>query len=980
LNSTNGSAFGAGIFLQGNENLVFAPAAGQKTVINDVITDEAGSNGGGVGATGKGSLTLDGPGTLDLTAANSFFGGVTIKRGTLEIGNTAGARANIAFAANGGGTLELDAGVTSLSAQIVAFDSSNSFDFAGFDPTKTHANFVDAFGPALVVTDGVKTDVLSFAVTLDLIGHPFFVAPDGAGGSIVSLRTPGNHAPVGTDKTVTITENGAYTFTLADFGFSDPNDHPPNALTAVEISSLPVLGLTDNGVALSAGEFVLAADIAAGLLVYRPNTFEFGAPYDSFSFQVQDDGGTANGGVDTDPTAHLMTIDVNQVAHQPQFTGGASDAAYFFIGGQPAFLAPNITLADDFDPVLSQATVSVSAGLASGDELTINGLTSGTINNISYNYDSNTGLLTLSGQDSIADYQAALRLVAFSSTDAVPPANGAASRSFSLTATSADPVAPVTSLAAGPTLTLAVDVAYFLANQSALDALPSFTVADSWSNVSAQLDALNHDKAVASIKLTDPVAPDMTITAAQATRDLRALGALSASWPISVTVSDTASALLGLASLPVAKLTALKAAGVSALVATDAAPTLDAAQARALEAAGLTLSVSGQNPPQAVLSDTGAALRSLFDDQSVSGFALLSIGSIVTTTDVVLTAAQTSALFTRGYSVIAAPGHKVTYNFDDGSRSSYTNGAGGALTAARDLAADGSIIDVEYLGITGRAYTSYAVFYAANGKPSEALYSNGMNAAWSYNADGSLHDITYFGVTGQAYTDYDVVYGPNGKPANATYSNGMTKTWTYNADGSVHDIAFAGVTGRPYTSYDVVYNSNGQSADATYSNGMTQTWSYYPDGTLKSDLFQNVTGKTYTELENDYDNGGILAVTRTVGTDGSTTIKGHENGLTFSSSIVNETFNGGGPDEIFSFTAPFGHDTLADFASHIAGADHDTLLLSGVASIGNLTQLLAATMFGKNGASIKVDTNDTINVPGLTETAVLANPQSFQFS
>src|SRR5262249_23614634 len=95
----DGKAFGTGIFLQGTQSLVFAPAAGQKTVINDVIADESGSNGGGVGATGKGSLILDGPGTLQLTAANSFFGGVTIKQGTIELGNASGVGGSIAFAA-----------------------------------------------------------------------------------------------------------------------------------------------------------------------------------------------------------------------------------------------------------------------------------------------------------------------------------------------------------------------------------------------------------------------------------------------------------------------------------------------------------------------------------------------------------------------------------------------------------------------------------------------------------------------------------------------------------------------------------------------------------------------------------------------------------------------------------------------------------------------------------------------------------------
>ena len=43
-----------------------------------------------------------------------------------------------------------------------------------------------------------------------------------------------------------------------------------------------------------------------------------GSGYATFSFQVQDDGGTANGGVDTDPTARTITIDVTSVNDAPQ--------------------------------------------------------------------------------------------------------------------------------------------------------------------------------------------------------------------------------------------------------------------------------------------------------------------------------------------------------------------------------------------------------------------------------------------------------------------------------------------------------------------------------------------------------------------------------------------------------------------------------------------------------------------------------------
>ena len=79
-----------------------------------------------------------------------------------------------------------------------------------------------------------------------------------------------NDAPAGTDNTVTTLEDTAYTFTAADFGFSDAADSPANALSAVKITTLPGAGsLTDNGVVVSAGDFISLADIAAGNLCSR---------------------------------------------------------------------------------------------------------------------------------------------------------------------------------------------------------------------------------------------------------------------------------------------------------------------------------------------------------------------------------------------------------------------------------------------------------------------------------------------------------------------------------------------------------------------------------------------------------------------------------------------------------------------------------------------------------------------------------------
>ncbi|MBS0508603.1 MAG: right-handed parallel beta-helix repeat-containing protein, partial [Proteobacteria bacterium] len=123
--------------------------------------------------------------------------------------------------------------------------------------------------------------------------------------------TPVNDAPSGSNKTVTVLEDHTYTFTTADFGFSDPNDSPSNNFLAVKITTSPAVGgLTLNGVAVTAGQVVSAGDIVAGKLKFTPAAHANGLGYASFAFQVQDDGGTANGGVDCDQTPKTLTINV----------------------------------------------------------------------------------------------------------------------------------------------------------------------------------------------------------------------------------------------------------------------------------------------------------------------------------------------------------------------------------------------------------------------------------------------------------------------------------------------------------------------------------------------------------------------------------------------------------------------------------------------------------------------------------------------
>jgi hypothetical protein len=127
-----------------------------------------------------------------------------------------------------------------------------------------------------------------------------------------------NDAPAGTNTVVTTPEDTAYTFVAADFGFTDPKDTPANAFLAVRIAAAPLTGsLTSNGAALSAGGSVSATDVAAGKLVFTPAANASGPACASFTFQVQDDGGTVDGGADLDASPKTVTINVAFAADTP---------------------------------------------------------------------------------------------------------------------------------------------------------------------------------------------------------------------------------------------------------------------------------------------------------------------------------------------------------------------------------------------------------------------------------------------------------------------------------------------------------------------------------------------------------------------------------------------------------------------------------------------------------------------------------------
>jgi hypothetical protein len=207
--ANDGSAFGSGIFLQANEEVEFAPKAGEILTIAGVIADEAGSEPGYSGE--QGTINIDGPGTVVLDATNSFDGGIYISAGKLVLG---------AAGAAGGGNIVFTNNLT--------VDPTVSFTVADA-PTETIVNY--GAGDVLDVTDLSEASVAQKFVanssgggTLTLTGTqigsgdpetvnlvftnyqgPFAVIPDAGGGTEIvpicyvrgtNILTPVGNVPV----------------------------------------------------------------------------------------------------------------------------------------------------------------------------------------------------------------------------------------------------------------------------------------------------------------------------------------------------------------------------------------------------------------------------------------------------------------------------------------------------------------------------------------------------------------------------------------------------------------------------------------------------------------------------------------------------------------------------------------------------------------------------------------------------------------
>ena len=107
---------------------------------------------------------------------------------------------------------------------------------------------------------------------------------------------------------------------------------------------------------------MLVSSILSGQVQFTPAANANGLPYASFTFQVQDDGGTANGGVDLDPSPNTLTINVTPANAAPV----AEDDSYSTSQGTPLNVPAPGVLENDSDVDSDSLSAALETGPSHG--------------------------------------------------------------------------------------------------------------------------------------------------------------------------------------------------------------------------------------------------------------------------------------------------------------------------------------------------------------------------------------------------------------------------------------------------------------------------------------------------------------------------------------------------------------------------------------------------------------------------------------
>jgi Hint domain/Passenger-associated-transport-repeat len=371
-NGQAGSAFGSGIFIQGNDTITFAPGISQTLTIGNVIADQSGSGGSGANA-GVASVVVDGPGTVVLGATNTFTGGMTVDGGRLELAATGAA---------GTGGIALDAGVLELAAAhaesgAITFDGAATLqiDAAALPASGFFTPAIDGFGANdeidihgatwdAVITPGVSAPVLTF------IGTPpvdFSVSSNSPGS--ISIHVTPDQAPITTVPGTQVAVAGQ-TIDIAGVSVSDGDAVAYNETITVAMSDTSgLLSVTAVAGAVVTGNDTTDLSVSGTLAAVNQelstltDATQAGAAFDSISFATSDGRGGSNA-----ETVGVVTSTTIVVTTETQLNA-AIDAVDKLQAGAGAYtidVAGSIALNTALEPINLQAGVTLNINGTNG--------------------------------------------------------------------------------------------------------------------------------------------------------------------------------------------------------------------------------------------------------------------------------------------------------------------------------------------------------------------------------------------------------------------------------------------------------------------------------------------------------------------------------------------------------------------------------------------------------------------------------------
>ena len=284
-----------------------------------------------------------------------------------------------------------------------------------------------------------------------------------------NLNYPENAGPLAADGGVTVTDPDSPTLQSATVAITS------NFVSAQdELGFVNQLGITGNyndatGVLTLAGPASVANfQTALRAVTYENVSDDPNPPARQLTFIVHD------GSLSSTPATRTITLGAS---NDPAAVSTAAGPLIYTEGDPATVIDTTLAVNDPDDANLTGATVQITAGRQSGDELLFTdsfGVSNG-------GYDAGTGLLTLTGTASPASYQQALRAVQYRHTGDAP----VGSRTVTFRADDGDGLGPggtrtinITAVNDAPVVTTSAGSAAFTVGGSAVVVDPGLTVDD----------------------------------------------------------------------------------------------------------------------------------------------------------------------------------------------------------------------------------------------------------------------------------------------------------------------------------------------------------------------------------------------------------------------------------------------------------------------------------------------------------------------